>query len=147
MEIWSEIRRDVLTGGLSKRAAIAQYGISWHTLTKTLAHDRPPGYRRVNQRPMPKPEWFLSVVRQILEDDGKAPTKQKHTAHRIFESLRDEHGHIEGRDGDEVMLFGSIGSATARCFCRFPIHRERPRWTLARRRCESLGRRRRQRSS
>ena len=96
MEIWSEIRREVLTGVLSKRAAIAKYGIGWHTLKKMLAHDEPPGYRQANQRPKPKLEPFLPVIRQILEDDGKAPTKQKHTAHRIFERLRDEHGYTGG---------------------------------------------------
>ena len=36
MEIWSEIRREVLTGALSKRAAIAKYGVGWHTLKKML---------------------------------------------------------------------------------------------------------------
>jgi len=51
MEIWSEIRREGLTGALSKRAAIAKYGIGWHTLEKMLAHDEPPGYRQANQRP------------------------------------------------------------------------------------------------
>ncbi len=96
MEIWSEIRREVLTGALSKRAAITKYGIGWHTLKKMLAHDEPPGYRQANQRPKPKLESFLPVIRQILEDDGKAPTKQKHTAHRIFERLRDEHGYTGG---------------------------------------------------
>jgi transposase len=96
MEIWSEIRREVLTGALSKRAAIAKYGIGWHTLKKMLAHDEPPGYRQANQRPKPKLEPFLPVIRQILEDDGKAPTKQKHTARRIFERLRDEHGYTGG---------------------------------------------------
>jgi transposase len=96
MEIWSEIRREVLTGALSKRAAITKYGIGWHTLKKMLAHDEPPGYRQANQRPKPKLESFLPVIRQILEDDGTAPTKQKHTAHRIFERLRDEHGYTGG---------------------------------------------------
>ena len=96
MEIWSEIRREVLTGALSKRAAIAKYGIGWHTLKKMLAHDEPPGYRHSNQRPKPKLDRFLPVIRQILEDDGKAPTKQKHTARRIFERLRDEYGYAGG---------------------------------------------------
>ena len=41
MGIWSEIRREVLTGALSKRAAIAKYGIGWHTLKKMLAHGQP----------------------------------------------------------------------------------------------------------
>jgi transposase len=38
----------------------------------------------------------MPVIRQILEDDGKAPTKQKHTARRIFERLRDEYGYTGG---------------------------------------------------
>lgn len=93
MEIWSEIRREVLTGALSKRAAIAKYKVGWHTLKKMLAHDEPPGYRQAKQRPKPKLDVFLPLLRQMLEDDGKAPTKQKHTARRIFERLRDEHGY------------------------------------------------------
>jgi len=46
MEIWSEIRREVLTGALSKRAAIAKYGVGWQTLKKMLAHDEPPARNR-----------------------------------------------------------------------------------------------------
>jgi transposase len=93
MEMWSEIRREVLTGALSKRAAIAKYGVGWHTLKKILTHDEPPGYRQSKQRPKPKLDAFLPLIRQMLEDDGKAPPKQKHTARRIFERLRDEHGY------------------------------------------------------
>ena len=93
MEMWSEIRREVLTGVLSQRAALAKYGIGWRTLKKMLAHDEPPGYRQSKQRPKPKLDAFLPLLRQMLEDDGKAPTKQKHTARRIFERLRDEHGY------------------------------------------------------
>ena len=32
------------------------------------------------------------MIDRILEDDHKAPRKQRHTAKRIFERLRDEHG-------------------------------------------------------
>jgi hypothetical protein len=34
---------------------------------------------------------FLPLLHQFLEDDRQAPKKQRHTAHRIFERLRDEH--------------------------------------------------------
>jgi hypothetical protein len=85
MEIWSEIRREMLTGALSKRAAIAKYKVGWHTLKKMLAHDEPPGYQRAKQRPKPKLDVFLPLIRQMLEDDGKAPPKQKHTARRRAE--------------------------------------------------------------
>ena len=36
MEMWTEVRRRVLTGELSKRAACREYGINWRTLGKML---------------------------------------------------------------------------------------------------------------
>ena len=42
----------------------------------------------------PKPDGFTGIVDAILEADRApdVPVKQRHTAHRIFERLRDEHG-------------------------------------------------------
>ncbi len=99
MEIWAEIRRRVLVDGLSKRAACRTYNIHWDTLKKILEHAEPPGYRRAVPRPRPKLDPFLPVIHQILEDDKKAPRKQRHTARRIFERLRDEHGYEGGLTG------------------------------------------------
>jgi transposase len=96
MENWAEIRRRVLVDGLSKRAACREYGIHWGTLRKVLEHPEPPGYRRSAPRPRPKLDPFLPVIHQILEGDKKAPKKQRHTARRIFERLRDEHGYTGG---------------------------------------------------
>ena len=36
---------------------------------------------------------FLGIIDEILADDKEAPPKQRHTAKRIFERLRDEHGY------------------------------------------------------
>ena len=96
MENWAEIRRRVLVDGLSKRAACRAYDIHWDTLQKILEHPEPPGYRRTAPRPRPKLDPYLGVLHQILEDDRKAPRKQRHTARRIFERLRDEHGYAGG---------------------------------------------------
>ena len=98
MENWAEIRRRVLVDGLSKRAACREYDLHWDTLTKILDHPEPPGYRRTAPRPRPKLDPLLPVIDQILEADRKAPRKQRHTARRIFERLRDEHGYTGGRD-------------------------------------------------
>src|SRR5262249_4859798 len=73
-----------------------EYDIHWDTLQKILDHPGPPGYRRAAPRPRPKLDPFLLVIHQILEGDKKAPRKQRHTAHRIFERLRDEHGYTGG---------------------------------------------------
>lgn len=96
MEIWAEIRRRVLVDGLSKRAACRAYDIHWDTLKKILEHPEPPGYRRTVPRPRPKLDPFLPVIHQIREGDKKALRKQRHTARRIFERLRDEHGYTGG---------------------------------------------------
>jgi transposase len=93
MEQWTEIRRRVLTGELSKRAACREYRLSWHTLAKMLEHDEPPGYRLKQPRKKPTLDPFLPIVHEILEADKKAPKKQRHTATRIFHRLRDEQGY------------------------------------------------------
>src|SRR3954470_12851709 len=96
MENWAEIRRRVLVDGQSKRSVCREFDIHWDTLQKILRHSEPPGYRRAAPRPRPKLEPFLPVIHQILEGDKKAPRKQRHTARRIFERLRDEHGYQGG---------------------------------------------------
>jgi transposase len=96
MENWAEIRRRVLVDGLTKRAACREYDIHWDTLTKILRHPEPPGYRRATPRPRPKLDPFLPALHQILQDDTKAPRKQRHTAKRIYQRLRDEHGYTGG---------------------------------------------------
>jgi transposase len=96
MENWAEIRRRVLVDGQSKRSVCREFDIHWDTLQKILHHSEPPGYRRAAARPKPKLEPFLAVIHQILEADRKAPKKQRHTARRIFERLRDEHGYQGG---------------------------------------------------
>jgi len=91
MEFWKEVRRRVLTKELSKRRACDEYGMGWQTLKKILTHDEPPGYRQSKPRLKPKIQPFLPIIHQILVDDRQAPKKQRHTAWRIFERLRDEH--------------------------------------------------------
>jgi len=95
MEKWVEIRRRVLTGELSKRAACEEYEIHWDTLQKILTHTAPPGYRRTKQRAS-KLDRYLPVIREILESDKQVHRKQRHTSQRIFERLRDEHGYDGG---------------------------------------------------
>lgn len=96
MEQWTEVRRRVLTGELSKRAACREYDISWRTLAKMLEFDEPPGYRQQQPRKKPLLESFLPIIHEILEADKQAPQKQRHTATRIFHRLRDEHGYSGG---------------------------------------------------
>ena len=94
MERWTEIRRQVLTGVMSQRAACRHYGLHWQTLKKMLAHDEPPGYRRLKPPRRPKIDPLRPIIEAILEADRTAPKKQRHTAHRLWQRLRDEHGYV-----------------------------------------------------
>ena len=54
-------------------------------------------------------EPLLPVVHQILEDDRKAPKKQRHTAKRIFDRVRVSNRILLGLvafPGDEVLSPG-----------------------------------------
>ena len=97
MEQWTEIRRKVLVEGVSKRQVVEDYRLGWATLKKILTNSEPPGYQGRDQRPKRKlTEGLLEEVDKILEADKEAPAKQRHTARRIFERLRDEHGYTGG---------------------------------------------------
>ena len=69
MEMWTEVRRRVLTGELSKRAACQEYCINWRTLAKMLAHAEPPGYRRRAKREKPILGPHLAWIHEVLEQD------------------------------------------------------------------------------
>src|SRR5450759_4384376 len=56
----------------------------------------PPGYVRSKAPERPKLGPLVPVIDAILEADKTAPPKQRHTAKRIFERLRIEHGYAGG---------------------------------------------------
>lgn len=103
MELWTEVRQRVLKGEMSKRAACRMYGIHWQTLEKMLEHSEPPGYRLTVKRSS-KLEPFLPIIEDILTTDRQVHKKQRHTAKRIFERLRDEHGY----DGGETIVKNAV---------------------------------------
>jgi hypothetical protein len=61
----------------------------WQTLKKILAHSEPPGYRQQQPRPRKKLGAYWERIRQILQEDQAMPRKQRHTAKRIWERLRE----------------------------------------------------------
>jgi len=94
MDEWTEIRRKVLVEGASKRSVQRDYGIGHQVLAKILANPEPPGYQMAELRRKPVLGPHLATIDQILAEDKEAPPKQRHTARRIFERLRDEHGYL-----------------------------------------------------
>src|ERR1022692_71855 len=87
---WTRIRRRVLRGGVSQRRMALETGISPQTVRKMLKFILPPGYQR--QQPIQRPKLgpWIGVIDQIVKQDGTRPKKQRNTAKRIWQRLREE---------------------------------------------------------
>ncbi|HRP77823.1 MAG TPA: IS21 family transposase, partial [Aquamicrobium sp.] len=81
---------------MSQREASRHFGISRDTVRKMMAYSVPPGYRRQAPVRRPKLDAFIPIIDQWLEADRAVPRKQRHTAKRVFDRLRDEHGFTGG---------------------------------------------------
>jgi transposase len=96
VEIYGRVRRAVRVEGRSQRSVARDFELSRETVRKMLQYAVPPGYQR--QQPIKRPKLgpWLGVIDAILEDDKQRPAKQRHTAKRIFERLKEEHGFTGG---------------------------------------------------
>jgi len=70
--------------------------VARETVRKMLCYSAPPGYRREQPVKRPKLGPWLGVIDAILQDDQNQPRKQRHTAKRIFDRLREEHSYTGG---------------------------------------------------
>jgi len=96
VELYGRVRRAVLVEGRSQRAVAREFGIARKTIQKMLRYSVPPGYQRQQAVKRPKLGPWLGVIDTILEEDKARPAKQRHTAARIFERLKAEHGFSGG---------------------------------------------------
>ena len=92
VDLYLGVRLACHVDGLSQREAASRFGIARATVRKMLRHSAPPGYRRRQPPKRPKLAPFTDIIDRILEEDRTVHRKQHHTAKRIFERLRDEHG-------------------------------------------------------
>ena len=96
VKLYARVRHAVQIQGMSQRAAADLFGINPRTVSKMLKFSVPPGYVRTKPPFRPKLDPFVPIINAILMADRDAPRKQRHTARRIFERLRDEHGFKGG---------------------------------------------------
>lgn len=77
--------------GLSIRQIAKRLGHGRDTVKKALIQAEPRPYTRSRPVTCPKLGRFIPILQQMLAEDALAPRKQRHTAVRMFERLRDEH--------------------------------------------------------
>ena len=96
MELYARVRRAVIVDKMSEREAAREFGLARDTVRKMLRYSVPPGYRRRQAARRPKLDAWVGTIDQILEDDKARGKKQRHTAKRIYERLREEHSYTGG---------------------------------------------------
>ena len=85
--------------GMSIREIAIQFHHSRHKVREILhGGGEPSGYRQRSVQAAPKLGPVTDRMLEILKSDEMAPPKQRHTAQRLFERLRDEHGYTGGYD-------------------------------------------------
>jgi len=90
VELFAAIRFDWQRHQMSIRSLARKYDVHRRTVRQAIACPLPPG-RKVPVRAAPVREAVAGWIDEMLHEDLAAPAKQRHTAKRIFERLRDEH--------------------------------------------------------
>lgn len=65
-------------------------GARSNPITKMLSYSTPPDYRRRLPIQWPKLDAFVSAIDYWLDEYLKGPHKQRYTAKRVFDRLREE---------------------------------------------------------
>ena len=97
VELFEVIRRDAARieaagGVVSVRALAELHGTHRRAVRQALSSAVPPPKRSPVLRPAPVLGVFHALIDEWLLADRVAPRKQRHTARRVFERLRDEQG-------------------------------------------------------
>jgi transposase len=92
VELFEQIRREREREGLSLHELARRHGVHRRTVRQALGSAVPPPRKRPQGRPAPKLGRYRALIDSWLVADREAPRKQRHTARRVWERLRDEHG-------------------------------------------------------
>ncbi|MCA1700726.1 MAG: IS21 family transposase [Actinobacteria bacterium] len=92
VELFWQIRRDYEYEGLSKRELARKYAVHRRTVREALGCAVPAERKRPEGRPAPALGVHRALIDEWLIADRDVPRKQRHTAHRVWRRLVDEHG-------------------------------------------------------
>jgi len=90
VELFEEIRREYEFGEGTISGVAQKLGVHRRMVRDALRNAIPPA-RKQPDRPHWKLKPFIPFIESMLQADREAPRKQRHTAHRVWQRLRQEH--------------------------------------------------------
>lgn len=94
MEQIKYIRKCVLKKGESINSVAKKTGQDWRTVQKYVEKEDFNEQMRSKKKAKSKLDRFKPIIDTWLQDDLRMPAKQRHTATRVFDRLREEYGEI-----------------------------------------------------
>ena len=89
MELFEVIRREYESGEGSVRGVARKLRVHRRMVRDAIRNAIPPG-RKKPDRPHWKLQAVIPQIEAMLGEDRSAPRKQRHTAHRIWQRLKNE---------------------------------------------------------
>ena len=89
VDLFEQLRREHEFGIGTVAGVAAKFGVHRRMVRQALASALPPA-RHYPQRARPKLDAVASFIDRVLEEDLRAPRKQRHTARRLYRRLLTE---------------------------------------------------------
>ena len=89
VELFEQMRREYAHGVGTITGVVKKFGVHRRMVRDALA-SAVPADRKQPERESPKLDRVKGLIDAILMEDRKAPRKQRHTAHRIFNRIEKE---------------------------------------------------------
>lgn len=112
VDSYEEIRQAHYRDGKGIRQIAREQHHTRRVIRAALAQATPPGYQLRQARPAPVLDAVAPIIAQWLAEDQQRPKKQRHTAHRIWQRLRDEY-QFSGAEGTVRRYVGKQRPAAA----------------------------------